>query len=133
VELGHHDVQKDEVDWPRPHLLERLAAALGGDEIGIAAAFEAHRQREPVVLVVVDDQNDRVHQPLSPRICFVAGVGLVPTIRYSRLRRLPKNAAYSGWGRSRWHRRRGRASVLISRYVFLPPPGTEGPLHRHAP
>jgi len=44
-----------------------------------------------------------------------------------------KTPAYSGGADSRWHRRRGHASVRISRYVLIPPPGTEGPLHRHAP
>jgi hypothetical protein len=65
VELRHHDVEEDEIDRPLTHLFERLAPVLGGHDVFVTTGFKPHRQREAIIVVVVDDQNDRIRHPRS--------------------------------------------------------------------
>ena len=67
-ELRHHDVEEDEIDRPLTHLFERLAPILRGRNVFVTAGFEPHRQREAIIVIVVDDQNDRIHHPLAPNV-----------------------------------------------------------------
>jgi hypothetical protein len=46
-------VKEDDVD--RALALQLLAAALGRDDVLVTAGFEPHRQREMVVVAVIDN------------------------------------------------------------------------------
>jgi len=53
VQLRHHEVEEHEIERPRPEQRERLAAVVGGDDVGVAQALEAAGQG---VAVVLDDE-----------------------------------------------------------------------------
>src|SRR5262249_15251055 len=84
VDAGPLVVSSDaDVAWAsrRQHAVEdvdrkcqRLAAVLGGQDSTVTAGFETHREGEPIVVVVVDDQKNRIQHPPAPRMCSVAGL-----------------------------------------------------------
>src|SRR6188472_2256121 len=68
VELGHEDVEQQQVERLLPQQVERLAAVLGEAD-GMALSLEAAREHEPVHPVVVGDEDLAVHGSG----CFHAG------------------------------------------------------------
>src|SRR6516162_7745525 len=95
VELRHHDVEEDEIDRSLTHLFERLAPILGGHDVFVTAGFEPHRQRKAVIVVVVDDQNDRIRHPRpTPNVLCgrCQSRQILGIIRYSKLAELAKKS-----------------------------------------
>ena len=59
-ELGHHDVEQNEVELFFLEHLERFASVVRSRDFAVALAFQALRQRVAVILVVIDDQQPRI-------------------------------------------------------------------------
>src|SRR5205085_6139259 len=61
VELGHQDVEQDQVEGLPAQQLERLAAVLGEDD-PVAFVLETAGEQEPVDPVVVRDEDGAAHE-----------------------------------------------------------------------
>ena len=113
----------------RSSVRERVGAALGDDDVGVAA-FEERRQREDVAEVVVDDEDLRALERAVVEAvrgdrgrarrasCRSAG----PVVRRRRGRAARSGGAVAGRDRS-WCRRRGAGPTGRKTVNVLPSPG----------
>ena len=54
------DIEENNVHWLRAHLLQRLAPACRHDELGISAGLETHRERNAIVLNIVNQEKRKI-------------------------------------------------------------------------
>ncbi len=69
VQHGHHDVEQHEIEWTLVKQRQRFFAVFGDRQVRVAVTLQPARQRVPVVLVVIDNQQRRcgfAHIPTRP-------------------------------------------------------------------